>query len=295
MPKSIRSLALLVLFICPTQAQQIHPARLRTVVGIEAVAFAGGLYGLGKAWYKTPKSKFHTFNDGHEWLKIDKLGHSYWSYQMARFSLGAYEWTGMSQNRAASYSALNGFMFQAPIEIMDGFSPDYGFSVGDVSANLVGAVFFAGQQWAWGEARVLPKWSWHPTPFAKERPELLGRDWSEQWLKDYNGQTYWFSTNIAAFAPENTRIPRMLNVAVGYSVSNMIAADPEKSIRLGRKPFRQFFFSPDLDLTRIRTDSQFLQGLLFLANCLKVPAPALEVQIRPEKPKLKVKFHALYF
>jgi hypothetical protein len=84
-------------------------------------------------------------------------------------------------------------------------------------------------------------------------------------------------------------------VAVGYSIENMIAADPEKSKRLGQKPIRQFFFSPDLDLTRIKSNSEFLRGLLFLANMLKIPAPALEIQIRPERPKIKFKFHPIYF
>ena len=261
----------------------------------ESVVFGAGLYGLGKAWYKTPKSKFHTFNDLHEWKQIDKLGHTFWAFQMSRVSLAAYQWAGLPQRDAAFYSGVNGFMFQTPIEIMDGFAPEYGFSAGDIAANFSGSALYVAQQWAWSENRISPKFSWHPTQFAKMRPELLGKNLSEQWLKDYNGQTYWVSANLASFAGTETKIPRLLNVAIGYSIENMIAADPEKSKRLGQKPIRQFFFSPDLDLTRIKTNSEFLRGMLFLANMLKIPAPALEIQIRPERPKLKIKFHPIYF
>jgi Predicted periplasmic lipoprotein (DUF2279) len=274
---------------------QVNPTRLRTVVVGESILFTGGLVGLGKAWYKEPKTKFHTFNDNHEWLKIDKLGHFFWAFQMARFSKPAYTWAGLPDSQAATYGAVNGIAFQMPIEILDGFSPSYGFSVGDVVANIAGPALFIGQEMAWNEVRIQPKWSWHPTRYAKERPNLLGKNFSEQWLKDYNGQTYWFSANLSSFMPQQQGIPRMLNMAVGYSIENMVAADPTKSEKMGFKPYRQFFLSPDIDFTRIQTNSDFLRGLLFLANCIKVPAPAMEIQIHSQRPRLRVKWHAIYF
>ncbi len=290
------TLPFLALFNINLGFSQVNSQRLTGLIIGESLVFTGGLYGLGKAWYKQPKAKFHTFNDLKEWQQIDKLGHSFWAFQMANLSLSAYKWTGLSNEQSAYYAGLNGFVFQAPIEIMDGFSPDYGFSLGDMAANISGSALYVSQQITWGETRISPKFSWHPTSFAKQRPELLGKNYSEQWLKDYNGQTYWLSANIASFEQnQDSKIPKYLNMAFGYSIENMIAADPEKSKRLGRKPIRQFFFSPDLDLTRIKTDSDFLRGFLFLANMLKIPAPALEVQIRPERPRIKIKFHAIYF
>ena len=44
-----------------------------------------------------------------------------------------------------------------------------------------------------GKNNVLhPKFSFHQTKFASQRPETLGASLNEQILKDYNGQTYWF-------------------------------------------------------------------------------------------------------
>ena len=291
--------AILVIFLFVIRfnaSAQVNKTRLNGLIIGQGIVFTGGLYGLGKAWYKHPLKNFHTFNDNKEWLKIDKIGHSYTAYQIARLANSGYQWTGLTTKQSAGYSSISGLMFQLPIEILDGFSPDYGFSVGDMVANLTGPIILASQQLAWGEARIAPKWSFHPTALARERPELLGRTMGERWLKDYNGQTYWLSTNISSFTnPEAKGFPRMLSVAVGYSVENMIAADVEKSIALGRKPYKQFFISPDLDLTRIQTESDLLRALLFLANCLKVPAPALEFRVEKRPFKMKMKFHPIYF
>ncbi|MFN8355749.1 MAG: DUF2279 domain-containing protein [Spirosomataceae bacterium] len=275
---------------------QVNQTRLNGLIIGQGVVFAGGLYGLGKAWYKHPLKNFHTFNDNKEWLKIDKVGHSYTAYQIARLANSAYQWAGLTNQQSAVYASVSGLTFQMPIEILDGFSPDYGFSIGDMIANLTGPAILASQQLTWGEVRIAPKWSFHPTAFAKLRPELLGRNMSERWLKDYNGQTYWVSANVSSFTnPEAKGFPRLLSVAFGYSVENMVAADPEKSIALGHKPYKQFFISPDLDLTRIPTNSDAIRALLFLANCLKIPAPALEFRVENRPFRLKLKFHAIYF
>ncbi len=295
-----RWLLFLLLATChlPTALCQPNPGRLAGLVTGEVVLFAGSLYGLSKAWYKHPLRRFHTFDDSGEWFLFDKAGHAYTAYQITRVSREAYRWAGLTDRQAAWWGGVNGLTFQLPIEILDGFSPEYGFSVGDMVANVAGPTLYLSQQLTWGEVRISPKWSWHPTRLARERPEVLGRNRSEQWLKDYNGQTYWLSVNVNAFrpSPELARpFPRMLNVAVGYGIDNMLAADPAKSERLGRVPVRQFFFSPDLDLMRIPTQSDFVRGMLFVLNTLKVPAPALEVRVSRLPPKLKIKFHPIYF
>ncbi|OZI06983.1 DUF2279 domain-containing protein [Siphonobacter sp. BAB-5385] len=294
----MRKLIFLLVFLHSTVFGQIRQDRLNGLLIGQGAVFAGTIYGLSKAWYKKPLKNFHTFNDNKEWLQLDKAGHAYTAYQIARMGMAAYQWAGMNNQQAALYGATSGVTFMLPIEILDGFSPEYGFSIGDVVANLTGPAILVTQQLAWGEVRVTPKWSFHPTRLARERPELLGRSWSESWLKDYNGQTYWLSMNPASFqAPDErtVRWPKLLNIAVGYGIDNMIAADYEKSIALGRRPVRQFFISPDLDLTRIPTHSDLLKSLLFLANCLKIPAPAIEFRMSKVPPKFKVKVHPVYF
>ncbi|MDR6194646.1 uncharacterized protein YfiM (DUF2279 family) [Siphonobacter sp. BAB-5404] len=294
----MRILFLILLVTTSSVFGQIRQDRLNGLLIGQGVGFAGTIYGLSKAWYKKPLKNFHTFNDNQEWLQIDKAGHAYTAYQIARIGMAAYQWAGMNNKQAAVSGATSGITFMLPIEVLDGFSPEYGFSLGDIAANVTGPALLVAQQLSWGEVRFTPKWSVHSTKLARERPELLGRSWNESWLKDYNGQTYWLSVNPASFQKlddRQIRWPKLMNIAVGYGIDNMISADYEKSVAMGRRPVRQFFISPDLDLTRIPTHSNLLRSLLFIANCFKIPAPAVEFRVSKVPPKFKIKVHPVYF
>ncbi|KAA9356974.1 DUF2279 domain-containing protein [Larkinella humicola] len=271
-------------------AEPCYRCRLRNLLIAETVVYGTTIYGLSRAWYDNPLTNFHFFNDNREWLQIDKVGHMVTAYQIARVSAQAYRWAGLSDRKAAMYAGLTGLIFQTPIEILDGFSPEYGFSVGDMIANMAGPALYTGQYLAWGELRIQPKFSFHNTALAKVRPNLLGSSWNERWLKDYNGQTYWLSINPSTFARRDSKLPKWLNIAVGYGIQDMVAAETSKSIELGYRPYRQYFLSLDIDFTRIPTRKKGLKTLFFLLNTLKMPAPTLEYNGRNG-----FQFHALYF
>ena len=92
-----------------------------------------------------------------------------------------------------------------------------------------------GQELISNEQRITLKYSFHQTSYAKLRPTTLGENYIQQALKDYNGQTYWLSTNIWSFNKKSS-FPKWLNVLVGFggegmlygktSVSNPILQDP---------------------------------------------------------------------
>jgi len=52
--------------------------------------------------------------------------------------------------------------------------------------------------------------------------------------------------------------------------------------------YRQFYLSPDIDLTKIPTNKKWVATLLEVLNIIKIPMPALEVNTLGE-----VKFHVL--
>lgn len=263
---------------------------LRWLLAGESVAYSASIYGLSKAWYKTPFTHFSINDDAHEWKQLDKVGHFFTAYQICRHTAAIYKQTGITNRQAALYGALSGFLFLTPIEILDGFQyPTYGFSPSDMVANIMGPSLYLGQYALWGEERITPKFSFSPTSLAKIRPELLGRNFSEQWLKDYNGQTYWFSVNLSSFAP-HSNIPKWLSVSLGYGIYDMVGAEIEKSRSLGYDPYRQYYLSLDIDFRRIPTRHKGLKTLFFLLNTLKVPAPALEFN-----RKHGWKGHWLYF
>ena len=99
---------------------------LHGMFAAQSALYAGSLYGLSKSWYKNPLTRFKIADDSHEWQQIDKVGHFYTAYQISRFTAQLYKQTGVTKKQAVIYGAISGFFFQTPIELLDGFSPEYG-------------------------------------------------------------------------------------------------------------------------------------------------------------------------
>ena len=66
------------------------------------------------------------------------------------------------------YGATAGLTFLTAIEVLDGFSDEWGFSLGDFAANA-GTGFLVGQELLWKEQRIVLKYSFHQTGYAKIR------------------------------------------------------------------------------------------------------------------------------
>lgn len=262
-----------------TPSDTLNIPRRNTVMISETVALSGALVGLNQLWYKDyEKSDFHFKNDNAHWLQMDKAGHAFSAYHMGRFGAELLDWSGASKKSQLIYGSTLGFAFLSTVEVMDGYSAEWGFSWGDVAANASGTVLYVGQELLWNEQRIVPKFSFHRTPYAGARPEVLGSTFSEEILKDYNGQTYWLSANIHSFFKES-KIPKWLNLAVGYGGEGMITANDAlvNTIFLPEKErTRQFYISFDVDLTKIQTQNHFLKMLFSVFNTIKVPAPTLE-------------------
>jgi hypothetical protein len=181
------------------------------------------------------------------------------------------------------------------VEILDGFSAEWGASMGDVAANAAGAAAFIGQQFAWDEQRILLKWSFHMTQYAQYNPDQMGTTFPQRMMKDYNGQTYWLSANIRSFLKKESRFPGWLNIAAGYSGDGMIGARDNPS-EIDGYPVpdfvrtRQYLLAPDIDLTRIKTKSPFLKMVFNIFGVLKFPLPAIEYNARQG-----LVFHGIYF
>jgi len=258
----------------------------RTLYISEGVSYAVAMTGLNQLWYANyPKSNFHTINDNSEWLQMDKMGHAMTSYYVGKMGMELVAWTGDTKKNQLLYGASLGFVFLTTIEVFDGYSKEWGFSTGDIIANASGTTLLIGQELLWKEQRIEYKYSFHQTHFAKNNPNLLGANFIEQSLKDYNGQTYWLSANLWSFAKQRN-IPKWLNVAIGYGAENMHTGYNETN----DKRYRQFYLSLDLDLTKIKTKSKFLKNVFSAVNFIKIPAPTLSYS-----KENKFRFHYLYF
>jgi hypothetical protein len=274
----------------------LHSGRLAAVISAEGTLYLGTLGGLYFAWYKGySHSSFHFFNDNNEWMQMDKCGHATTAYYISSIGYNSYRWSGLSNTQSALYGGLLGMAYMLNIEILDGFSSEWGFSPGDFTANTVGTLLFVGQQLGWKEQRFALKYSFHQTKYADYRPDQLGDNLIQNMVKDYNGHSYWLSANIASFLPKTTKFPKWLNVAVGYEAEGMTGAvsNPD-SVNHQVLPqftrYRKFYLSMDVDLTRIPTHSKTMKALLTIFSFIKIPSPTIEYNTLG-----KFKFHPFYF
>lgn len=275
-----------------TPSDTLNKPRRNAVVIAEATLGVTTLVGLNQLWYKDyEQSKFHTLNDNGEWKQMDKLGHVLTSYHVGRVGADVLNWSGVSEKDQLIYGATLGLTFLTVVEVFDGYSEEWGFSWGDMLANASGTGLYVGQELLWKEQRVTLKYSFHQTKYADMRPERLGENFLEQTLKDYNGQTYWLSANIHSFF-KKSKVPKWLNVAVGYGADGMLTGndEPDSVLYPNQDRIRQYYLSLDIDLSRIKTNSRVLKSLLSVINFVKIPAPTFEIN-----SKGRLKFHSIYF
>lgn len=262
-----------------TPSDTLNKNRQNTVIITEAALASATLIGLNQVWYADyPKSDFHFINDNDEWLQMDKIGHFYSAYHLGRFGAEALNWSGASPKKQLIYGAGLGFAFLTAVEVLDGYSAEWGASSGDIIANATGTALYVSQELLWKEQRITPKFSFHTTSYAKLRPDVLGNSLNEQILKDYNGQTYWLSANLHSFAKQS-KIPRWLNVAFGYGGEGMISGNNQNEIPdslQNPERLRKIYLSFDVDFTKINTKSHFLKTVFSVFNTIKIPAPTLE-------------------
>jgi hypothetical protein len=247
---------------------------------------AMGLYAVSMSWLNTqwykeyPRSSFHFFNDNSEWEQMDKFAHAWDAYNIAKPLYRSYRWAGLDNKKSVLYGAGIAFLFQSSVEVFDGFSSQWGFSGGDMLANLLGLGLFTGQQLRWMEQRISLKFSFHQTQYAQYRPDLLGKNLPENILKDYNGLTHWVIVNPASFF-KNSGFPRWLSFAFGFGAEGMTGGK-ENPVRVDGRPipvferYKQYYFSLDVELYRIPVRSKFLSSAFRLINIIHLPAPAVE-------------------
>jgi len=157
----------------------------------------------------------------------------------------------------------------------------------------------------WQEQRIQFKfsssfWKKYATAAAQQRAHnLYGKSPFEKILKDYNHQTYWLSVNPWSFKKEGN-FPKWLNIAVGYGANGMLGGyENYGTDKITNQPYnfselkrvRQFYISPDIDLSKIEFRGHKLKVLKAL-NVLKIKfqMPALEYNNQG-----KLRFHPLFF
>ncbi len=290
--------------------------------------FIGGLYIGANAWWsgawysKYDRTKFHFFNDWGEWNQMDKIAHAYSCYLETKWTYDLYKWAGVKEKHAIWIGMLMGNMWQLSIEINDGFQKKWGFSWPDVSMNITGSLLFGIQQYLWHDQRIQMKISAFPTNYSKyndpqikaRTDKLYGTSFGEILLKDYNSLTFWWSVAPGAFIKNpNSKFPKWLQVSFGYGAGGMLGGyknvwskndlggdedlkdvDPADIIdRSDIQRLHRFYFSFDIDWTKLPVKRHWAKGLMKVLNVIKLPAPAIE--FNDNKHGSKVAWHWIKF
>lgn len=264
--------------------------RVQLVTSLQALGYGASMIGLNKIWYAGyPKSEFHFYNDAGEWLDMDKVGHSYSTYNLSRLSYSSWNWAGLDHPKAVLLAGLSGLAYQTVIETLDGYSSQWGWSWTDIESNAAGIGLWMGQELLWKKQRVRLKFSAHYNSYQdiqlQDRTnQFFGSVFTERLFKDYNAQTYWLSANLHDFNNQ-LPVPKWLNIAVGYGANNMFGGYgnnwPGTNGSINRddiKRYQQWYLSLDVDFEKIPTHKKWVKTLFFVLNAIKFPAPTLMLQ-----------------
>lgn len=273
--------------------RHFSPPKAWLLSGASIVSYTSTILVLDKMWYQGfPRSRFHFYDDLSHWQYMDKMGHAATAYHLSRLGHKAWEWTGIDDNKTVWLGGSMGAVFLTTIEILDGFSTQWGASPSDLTANTLGSALFVSQQLIWKEQKVLLKYSYHNSGLAQYRPDLLGETLPEKMLKDYNGQTYWLSASLKHFC---SSCPPWLGISVGYGAKGMTGAKSNPltynnhSLPLFERT-KSFYLAPDIILSKTSTKSPLLKNIFLGLDFIKFPSPAIEIDSNG-----RIYWHLLFF
>lgn len=267
---------------CQQNKSNLKAPRLFAVAGGLAAANYYAYQRFKNIWWQYPKTGFHLYRgwrqtqgwydfgyDDSPWRHMDKFGHFYCSRLASLLLADAAQWVGFEHRQSRWIGALTSWLFYLQIELFDGQFEQWGFSLGDLTANTAGAFMpLLGERFPFLQKFKL-KLSYHVSAEIEQEHFLI---------EDYAGMTFWLTSNPRDFMPAffNNVWPAFLNIAVGYGISKKAHGD------------LHIYLGLDYDLRRCRTTSVMLNRVIAYLDYLHLPAPAMRTT-----PAMR--FDALYY
>ena len=250
-------------------------------IGVPSAAVIS-LVGINEVWYKNyARSDFHFFDDLKEWNGMDKIGHACTSYQLNKISHSLFEKNNIKKPLLKSSVYTFGYMLG--VELLDGYSTEWGFSIYDVIGNGFGTILYTFQERKFKNQPFKIKFSSNKSTYASCRPSLLGENRLQQILKDYNGQTYWLTFNYNELWNKRIKLFDYIDFAFGYSIDGFTGGHNNPEISScnclindcnNLKRTSQFIFSVDLNTSKIKNKHPILGKFLLPFDIVKIPFPA---------------------
>lgn len=218
--------------------------------------FAAGYLWAYFAWYRgrslTDEIIFH--DEG--WFGLDtyaggadKLGHMFSNYAIARGTTQILRGSGWHPVTASLVSSGLTLSFFTMLEIKDGFHRGFGFSWGDMVANVTGNVLAQSMENIPAlDERFDIRLEYQPTP---EFVDMLIQNGVVDAAEDYSGQTFMLVYHLGTvpFLVDELELewPRYFDLAVGFQAINFLPRLDDPS----RPPAQRLFVGMSVNLQQL--------------------------------------------
>ncbi|MFN3307336.1 MAG: DUF2279 domain-containing protein, partial [Candidatus Kapaibacteriota bacterium] len=154
------------------------------------------------------RGDFHFAEDGKYAMYIDKAGHFYGTFLSSYVLSQSLIECGFSYDMASALGGLLGLCYTTYVEILDGYSKDWGFCPSDFYADVAGALYFLAYSKIPFLQNFTPKFMYFPPHWFNAH----SRKPSTMFIDDYSAHTFWLSVNLNNLLPKDARnyIPRWL-------------------------------------------------------------------------------------
>jgi hypothetical protein len=229
-----------------------HEPRWKNAALIGGIGLTVGIYGANSWWKDGVSGSFRTVDEG--WFGqnsyaggADKAGHAFFTYTGARLLSRGFEALGNDPGRSLRLGAWTSLCVMTGVEVVDGFSKSFRFSVEDAVANAAGALFAVLAEIdprfdALLDFRLLYRRSDDARAVGETDP-----------IADYSGQTFLLALK-ADGVPRLREVPllRYLELQVGYNTRGYEPNDGEKI-----DPHRRIYGGVGVNLSRLLSDTLF--------------------------------------
>jgi hypothetical protein len=224
--------------------------RWKNAAVIGGIAATVGIFGATSWWKDGFTGSFHTVNEG--WFGqntyeggADKAGHAYGTYVMTRLLTRTFEAVGNDPGRALRLGTWTSLGVMTGVEVIDGFSKKFAFSMGDVVMNTAGAAFAV-------LTEVFPSVdALLDFRLLYQREDYVQQTGAATPLSDYSGQTFLLVMKVDGI-PRLREVPvvRYLEFEVGYNARGYESND-------STDPQRRICYGVGINLSRLLSDTVF--------------------------------------
>lgn len=256
------------------EVEKINPLRTKVnvpiLIGVGTLYFGAGAYinsEQRKAWWQNQRGKFHFVNDWEYALWIDKAGHFFGTQLLAHTFTSAFDAADVPTEEGIIIASTAALLFQLYIEHEDGYATNWGFSPGDASANVLGALYPILRFYYPYLNNFSFKMSYWPANLNKVDP-ISGHE--TILTDDHEGHKFWLSARMNNLLPNKLEKywPDFLALAVGMGVKDLDG--------LGGGT-RDFYIALDFDAEKIPLFGRGWQFVKNTLNLVRFPMPGIRI------------------